>query len=425
MPTSTLVSDSAKLPEEAIALLEKADLFFMTTINGDTDMDCNHRGGPPGFIRLFFNDPAVLVYPEYSGNRLYSSLGNLMQDPRIGIVVPDFDTGDALYLTGTAAILIGHDAAAVMPRSQLAVRITAASARFVRRTLALRGAPGEPSPYNPAVRLLAREGALLAQHAAGAPSRGEATVLKVAARVDLTPTIARYELRRVAGPSLRWRPGQWVALDFSAELDQGYSHMRDDDPQSINDDFTRTFTISSYPRGGTDDAVELTLRTNGPVTNMLRRRRLDGRSSSLEIAVRGVGGQFELPKKDDFVFLAGGVGITPLLGQLAGMDAERVKVGWVIKSEDVSFVLDVLRKYPGITNGMAIFFTGHWSAANQDMMEVVSRMGAKVWNRRITRDDLTNFETSSKWYLCAGKGLRKQLLEWRPEKEVVFENFDY
>jgi hypothetical protein len=425
MPTSALISDSAKLPEEAIALLEKADLFFMTTINGDTDMDCNHRGGSPGFIRLLSNDPAVLVYPEYSGNRLYNSLGNLMQDPRIGIVVPDFDTGDALYLTGMAAVLVDRDAAAVMPRSQLALRITAASARFVRRTLALRGAPGEPSPYNPAVRLLAREAALAVRHAAGAPPGGEATALRLAARVDLTPTIARYELRRVAGPPLRWRPGQWVALDFSAELGQGYSHMRDDDPQSINDDFIRTFTISSYPRGGTDDAVELTLRTNGPVTNMLRRRRLDGRGRSLEIAVMGVGGQFELPKKDDVVFLAGGVGITPLLGQLAGMNVERVKVGWVIKAEDVSFVLDVLRKYPGITNGMAIFFTGHRSATNQDMIEEVSRMGAKVWSRRITRDDLMNFEISVKWYLCAGKGLRKQLLEWWPEKEVVFENFDY
>jgi hypothetical protein len=59
------------------------------------------------------------------------------------------------------------------------------------------------------------------------------------------------------------------------------------------------------------------------------------------------------------------------------------------------------------------------------MINEVSRMGAKVWNWRITRDDLMNFEISGKWHLSVGKGLRKQSLEWWPEKEVFFENFDY
>jgi hypothetical protein len=35
------------------------------------------------------------------------------------------------------------------------------------------------------------------------------------------------------------------------------------------------------------------------------------------------------------------------------------------------------------------------------------------------------FGMADKWYMCAGKGLRKQILEWLPGKEVVFENFDY
>jgi hypothetical protein len=48
VPAPKLLSASPKLPKEGIELLEKADLFFMSTANANIDMDTNHRGGPPG-----------------------------------------------------------------------------------------------------------------------------------------------------------------------------------------------------------------------------------------------------------------------------------------------------------------------------------------------------------------------------------------
>ena len=48
----------------------------------------------------------VLVYPEFSGNQLYQSLGNLQVDGRIGVVVPDFETGNVLFVTGRAEVLV-------------------------------------------------------------------------------------------------------------------------------------------------------------------------------------------------------------------------------------------------------------------------------------------------------------------------------
>jgi hypothetical protein len=60
-----LVSDELPLSKEALALVYKADMFFLSSTNGET-MDTNHRGGSPGFIRVAKNDgeQVELVYPE-------------------------------------------------------------------------------------------------------------------------------------------------------------------------------------------------------------------------------------------------------------------------------------------------------------------------------------------------------------------------
>lgn len=98
-PAPVLVSDQLPLPKEAVDLIHKADLFFISSTNGET-MDTNHRGGPPGFVRVAKNDEGgvVLVYPEYSGNRLYQTLGNLQVNPLAGLVFPDFESSDVLYV---------------------------------------------------------------------------------------------------------------------------------------------------------------------------------------------------------------------------------------------------------------------------------------------------------------------------------------
>ncbi|BAE57407.1 unnamed protein product [Aspergillus oryzae RIB40] len=107
------------------------DTLFISSRHGDVDMDTNIRGGPPGFVRVISNEPngAVFAYPEYSGNRLYQTLGNLQTTPLAGFVFPDFETGDALYVTGQTEVLVGKEAAALLPRSNLAVKVTVTAAR--------------------------------------------------------------------------------------------------------------------------------------------------------------------------------------------------------------------------------------------------------------------------------------------------------
>ena len=77
-PSSKLVSESTYLTPEAVDIVRQADLFFIASAHEHEDMDCNHRGGPPGFLRVFQPDdeskPSELVWPEYSGNNLYTRL---------------------------------------------------------------------------------------------------------------------------------------------------------------------------------------------------------------------------------------------------------------------------------------------------------------------------------------------------------------
>lgn len=450
LPSPVLVSDTLPLPKEALDLIEKADMLFLTSANGDA-MDTNHRGGPPGFIRVAKNTPqeVVLVYPEYSGNRLYESLGNLYLNPKIGIAIPDYDTSDVLYLTGTTKILAGADATALIPHQKLAIKINVTAARFVKDSLPFRGVLGERSPYNPPVRRLAAEAALPADEKDGAAAT--ATLVK---RAAITPTINRYTFRFDAvrhKPRMKaWKAGQYVTLNFGPELEEGWSHMRDDDPQSLNDDFVRTFTVSSPPpaaavagsgeeaevQDGTD--FEITARTHGPATRLLAGHKF---RVPLEFPVIGFGGDegfriTALKGSKMPVFVAGGVGITPLLAQVGDLlrDGEeaRLRVIWSLRAEDLPLAVEVLEQNKGLGSVLRLFVTGQVGGDKaKELISEIEGMGATVVARRLARDDVlqaVDYEVNNrgrKYYLCVSPELQRALLEWLSGEEVVSESFNY
>jgi hypothetical protein len=146
-----------------------------------------------------------------------------------GFVFPDFESGNSLFLTGSTGILIGKDASSVLPRSNIAVRVTITSARFVEKALAFRGILGKPSPYNTSVRYLITEKASSAALADRESSVSAALIRKEI----ITPSIGRIRFRLSD-------LGQYATFSFRNELDLGYRHMNDSDPSSLNDDFVRT-----------------------------------------------------------------------------------------------------------------------------------------------------------------------------------------
>ncbi|MGH7579347.1 MAG: pyridoxamine 5'-phosphate oxidase family protein, partial [Gemmatimonadales bacterium] len=92
---------SAALTDAQRAWIRRADTFFIATLNPEEGADASHRGGRPGFIQVEGNR---LVWPDYAGNMMYNTLGNIAVHPRAGLAVPDFDSGGILQLTGRAAI---------------------------------------------------------------------------------------------------------------------------------------------------------------------------------------------------------------------------------------------------------------------------------------------------------------------------------
>ncbi|GII94514.1 pyridoxamine 5'-phosphate oxidase family protein [Sinosporangium siamense] len=80
--------------------IERADTFFVATYARGQGADVSHRGGNPGFVSV--TGPNQLVWPDYAGNSMYMTLGNLALDARAGLFFLDWEAGTALHLTGRA-----------------------------------------------------------------------------------------------------------------------------------------------------------------------------------------------------------------------------------------------------------------------------------------------------------------------------------
>lgn len=89
-----------------IDLALEADTFFVASRSpeaGADGVDVSHRGGAPGFVRL--GADGRLWLPDYAGNQMFMTLGNLIEDPRCGLLFVDFAGGDLLHVEATAAVV--------------------------------------------------------------------------------------------------------------------------------------------------------------------------------------------------------------------------------------------------------------------------------------------------------------------------------
>ncbi|MEU7886078.1 pyridoxamine 5'-phosphate oxidase family protein [Microbispora bryophytorum] len=91
-----------RLSEAQREWVTAADTFFVATHAPGLGSDVSHRGGDPGFVEVV--DDRRLVWPDYAGNLMYMTLGNLELNPAAGLLFLDWATGDALHLTGRARV---------------------------------------------------------------------------------------------------------------------------------------------------------------------------------------------------------------------------------------------------------------------------------------------------------------------------------
>jgi ferredoxin-NADP reductase/predicted pyridoxine 5'-phosphate oxidase superfamily flavin-nucleotide-binding protein len=111
---------SDSLSQGGRRLVERADTFFIATGHRESGreseafgMDASHRGGSTGFVEV--RGPRRLVFPDYAGNNHFNTLGNLLLDPRVGLLFVDFERGELLQLSGRAEIDWGSPAVARVP----------------------------------------------------------------------------------------------------------------------------------------------------------------------------------------------------------------------------------------------------------------------------------------------------------------------
>jgi uncharacterized protein len=90
--------------------IREADTFFIASSHPEGGVDASHRGGNPGFVRLL--NERSLEWPDYSGNMLFQTLGNIAANPRAGLLFIDFEGGNTLQLTGSARIVWDRERAA-------------------------------------------------------------------------------------------------------------------------------------------------------------------------------------------------------------------------------------------------------------------------------------------------------------------------
>jgi uncharacterized protein len=108
---------SSALDSPQIELIRRADTLFIASAHPDRGADASHRGGRPGFVEVS-NDGAKLAFPDYTGNRMFQTLGNIAVNPRAGLLLVDWERGTTLQLTGEARIVWDGSVVASRPGAE-------------------------------------------------------------------------------------------------------------------------------------------------------------------------------------------------------------------------------------------------------------------------------------------------------------------
>lgn len=144
-PEQPLARRGESLTDRQQALIASADAFFIGSADTMGNTDASHRGGNPGFLQVL--SPRRLRWPDYRGNSMFMTLGNIDANPRCGLLVVDWSSGSTIQLTGTAEI--DWEEADPNAGAQCAVDFTVGEVVELTQASPLRWGTAELSPANP------------------------------------------------------------------------------------------------------------------------------------------------------------------------------------------------------------------------------------------------------------------------------------
>jgi uncharacterized protein len=313
------VDRDAKLNDKARVLIEGADTFFIASVfyedAGDRrhGVDVSHRGGNPGFVKVV--DQKTLLFPDFAGNFHFNTLGNISLNPKAGLLFPDFDSGNMLYISGTAEIIWEGEELEAFEGAERLLRISIDQVIQVENSLPLRS---QFQGYSPS---LDRTGSWqqVADIIEANHDRDTLRRFVVARTHKESETISSFYLTPEDGkPLASYKPGQFLPIRL--------------DIPGQDDAVNRTYTVSEAANGRFY-RLSIKREDNGIVSRFFHDHMKPG--SSLEaMAPRG---KFTLQKDSNrpVVLLSGGVGITPMIAMLDHMLLEGVSSG---KQRQINFI---------------------------------------------------------------------------------------
>ncbi|KUP90780.1 FAD-binding oxidoreductase [Tritonibacter horizontis] len=287
--------------------IASADTLFIGSGLGDAgraSFDASHRGGKPGFVEIA--GPRSLRMPDYTGNNFFNTIGNLLQDPRVGLLFVDFATGGLLHLTGRAQILWdGTGSADPQARREILITID----RVVERPHALSLRWRTDAAANRTLRITRKD----------------------IESSDITSFHLEPEDGRALAPFL---PGQYLPVVVGAP-DQSIGQAT-----NTSDSVQRTYTLSG-PVSPRAYRISVKREAQGRVSKFLH----DQTETGDLINAGAPSGDFTLPNGDTpLVLVSAGVGVTPMLAMFhAVVAAQSNRRVWFLQ---------------GVRNGAAHAFRG-------------------------------------------------------------------
>lgn len=275
------VSRSDRLGPETARWIEGADTFFIASGHrgeGEAEcfgMDASHRGGPPGFVAVA--DHQTLVFPDYAGNNHFNTIGNLVVDPRVGLLFVDFESGSMLQLSGTAAIDWDSEAVAAVAGAKRLVTVTVERVVLLRSVLPIRW------------------------RTSGDAERSLRVAEKRAESADVTSFVLT---ARDGGELPDYEPGQHLPLEVTIP--------------DLNERLLRTYSLSAAP-----DRRRYRLSIKREERGLVSRYLHDEVAPGDVLRARLPAGDFVLrPGGRPVVLVSAGVGITPMVSMLQALAAE-------------------------------------------------------------------------------------------------------
>ena len=112
-----------RIDDNARQYIEARDMFFLATVDAEGRPNCSYKGGEPGFVRVL--DERTIAFPNYDGNGMYLSMGNVLETREVGLLFIDFEGQSRMRLNGVATVDFDDPLRAQWPEAQFVVRVRA------------------------------------------------------------------------------------------------------------------------------------------------------------------------------------------------------------------------------------------------------------------------------------------------------------